>query len=228
MGVWLNTFRTEHKNATLPNGETVKVYAYKFLCRAGDEDDGIWSRGGRRAGLLQSQMSTAVEKFFELKPTYAASVYNDEWNGLVVRKGLKGAIWYDTEDFATETVGFLEKIGRSWHVVDRQLQEDYPMIAGHTFTRQYTERVVDGKIVRTTNFYRFQATGVQMTEAQMVEWQATAVPEYVASCEANQAKLNRLADEAAAARKAKLDAKDKEIAAARDRLNQLTLERSSL
>jgi hypothetical protein len=225
MGVYLNTFRTSHKTAT-HNGQPIKVYAYRYLCKAGDEDRGF-SRSDRRAHLMQASMEHASKLFDDHKPQFAALVYEERWENAIVMSGPKGACHYDSESFGTGVVGFLVKQKRKWVVTTERQSSDHPFALGLPVTRQYTEQIVEGRIVQIAKSYTF-SNGVEMNKEQFEDWKAKAEPEYVAKCLQKQAEQTRLNEEAAAARQAKIASKDVEINDTRQRLNQLKQERAAI
>jgi hypothetical protein len=225
MGVYVNTFRTDHKVVEI-NGQRVKVYAYRYLCRHGDEDP--W-RSTRRSRLLQASIEGSAQRFAEHKPTFAGLVHENDWTNTVVYSNPKGGVWYDTEAFPGEAiVGFLIRKGRGWTLQTERRGEDFPFAAGYKFTRRYTQRVVAGDIQRTNDVYICQANNVEMTEAQFLEWKAKAEPEYLAACQKLADDRKREEEQVAAARQARLTAKDTEIADATRRLQELQIQRAAI
>jgi hypothetical protein len=231
MGVYINTFRTEHKNASF-DMKTVKVYAFRYLCRMDDADDSF-GRKTRRTALLKSNMQKAGEKFDEIKPEYVALVHEDSWENATVVTGAKSGVNYDTEGIGETVVGFMHLIRRGggrrfWSISSVRYGADHPMALGVRFRREYLERVVDGKIVRVNQKYRDEVDGVEFTEEQFQAWKTANEPWYLEACQ-------RAADEqakkdaaAAAVRQAKIAAKDAEITEAQNRLNQLRQERAAI
>jgi hypothetical protein len=228
MGVYINTFRTSHKMAEF-NGQRIKVYAFKYLCLLQDADD-HWGERKRRAALMQSNMEQARAKFEEHKPAFIGLVHEDDWEDAVIHSDPKAGVWYDTEGIpAGPVIGFLKlKEGRrKWFISLERRGEDFPFALGTRFTRRYIERVVNGEIVRTNLLY-IAPNAVQMTEEQFLKWKELNEPDYLAACQRYMDEQKRLETEAAAARKARADAKDSEIAAATQHLQQLQRERASV
>lgn len=231
MGVYLNTFRTEHKTA-LFNGEPVKVFAYRFLCRANDIDD-FWGERKRHSALLRSQCERATEKFDTLKPIYAVEIHEDSWDGARVYTALPGASHYDTEALSSQQVGFLRQLpgghrkNGGWVITGERHAENNPIYCGLTFTRRYVERVALGvPYSLTVKSYQCQLNGAELTPAQFEAWKVTAEVEYLAKCQAAQVERDTKAAERAKLIQAKRDAKNVEIQAARERVTELERERS--
>lgn len=187
MGVYLNTFRTEHKTA-LFNGQPVKVYAYRYLCKAQDVDDWGNPWGKKSARLLRVQCDQAGKRFDTLKPVYATEVFEDRWEGLVYIN-LRGALHYDTEALTKEPVGFLRQLpGRGgWIISNERHDEDSPMHCGLTVRRAYVEHVALGVPYSLTVKSWTFSNGVVFTPDQFEGWLAVEQPKYVASCLAAQA-----------------------------------------
>lgn len=228
MGVYLNTFRTEHRNAWLDSKTFVVVHAMKYLCRAGDEDT-VFAHDRKHAKLLQTNIDGCTSRFNEIKPTHIALVHKDDWEGAVVHANPTSAVYYDSDPFpAGPIVGFLaRKGGRGWTISTSKMGQDRPMYCGLQVDRVYIEEIVDGKIVRTNQKYRF-SNGVEMTEEQFQAWHAKAQPEYLAACQKARDEEQKRSDEAAAAKQQKLAAKDAEITAAMDNINKLRQERQHI
>lgn len=233
MGVYLNTFRTESKTA-LFNGEPVKVFAYRFLCRANDAEPGIFSRNSRRANLLQAQCEQAAKRFDAHKPAFAACVFEDSWDGVTIYANPKGACHYDTEGLTKEPIGFLcqlpgkrayDKGAKGWVITGERHGEDNPMVAGLTVRRSYIERLHAGAYSLTPKSYRF-SNGTVFTPDQFAAWRVTAEAEYLAACQRAQEAQAAKDAETARLRQVKVDAKNAEILAARETLAKLERERT--
>lgn len=232
MGVYLNTFRTEHKTALL-NGEKVKVYAYRYLCRSGDEEP-CWSNGYRRhAAMMRAQCERAQNKFDKIKPQYAVGVCDDnEWAGIVYTD-LPGALHYDDGSLGKTMVGFLRALPRGYVISpEYHGQNDNFMCCGHSFIRRYVDIIEDNQIKRRIKSYYCKAEMAEITPEQFDAWRDKYEPAYLAECK-------RINDEAEAARKkaaedhakavqAKKEAKDAEIRAARESLARLEQERMAI
>lgn len=226
MSVYLYTFRTENKTA-LFEGNPIKVYAYRFLCRAQDID-GYSYHDNRRRRLLQSNTERASNLFDHLKPAFIATIHDDNWDGAIVYAGPKGACWYDSDPWNLKAVGFLRKHGKGYIVFPEKNGEDYPIFCGHTFSRRYVEYVDDGEVGRTILGYTCHTNGANLTPAQFEEWRTQAEPAYLAECQKKREEREAADAEASRIRQEKLAAKDKEITEARERLNALTHERAMI
>lgn len=230
MGVYLNTFRTEHKTA-LFDGQQVKVYAYRFLCRANDIDD-FWGERKRRSALLRSQCEQASNRFDAIKPAFAVGIFEDSWDGARVYTDLKGGSHYDTEALSAQAVGFLRQLpgkraNGGWVITGERHGEDSPIYCGLTFARRYVERVALGvPYSMTVKSYRCQMNGAELTPAQFDAWRVTAEVEYLAKCQAAQVERDAQATESAKLVQAKRDAKNAEIQTARERVTELERERT--
>lgn len=149
MGVYINTFRTEHKKVSF-EGAQVNVHAFRYLCRANDADS-CFGANARRARLLQSNMEKASERFDKIKPTYAAHVHDKDWNDVTVVTDIKSGVNIDTDSIG-KIVGFLWKSKRGgWTISFTRFGKDFVIKDGNRYAREYTERVVDGAVVKTTD-----------------------------------------------------------------------------
>lgn len=227
MSVYLYTFRTENKTA-LFDGNPIKVYAYRFLCKAQDIDGLTDWDYSKRKKLLQVNAARSADLFAEHKPAFIATVHDDNWNGAVVYADPKGALWYDSDPWTLKAVGFLRKHGKGYVIFPEKNGEDYPIFCGHTFSRRYVEYVDDGEVERTIRGYICHANGANLTPAQFEEWRTQAEPAYLAECQKKREERKAADAEASRIRQEKLAAKDKEIAEARERLNALTHERAMI
>lgn len=231
MGVYLNTFRTDHKTA-LYNGEPVKVYAFRFLCKAQDVDNWGNPWGRKSATLLRSQCEQAQARFDTHKPAFVISAGDkgDEWGGIVYANPT-GACHYDTEALTKEPVGFLKQLpgkhaNGGWVITGEQHGEDNPMYCGLTVRRAYVERVARGvPYSMTVKSYRF-SNGTVFTPDQFEAWKVEAEKVYVANCQKAQAEREAKDAETARQVQAKRYAKNAEIQTARERVAQLEHERT--
>ncbi len=242
MGVYLNTFRTEFKTA-LFQGQPVKVFAFRFLCKAQDVDDYASPYGRKSAALLRSQCDRAQSRFESIKPAFACQVADithagtDSWEGIVYANP-KGACHYDTEALTKEPVGFLVKVvgsqayangAKGWVITgERHGEVCGIMVAGHKFTRRHVERIHGGKYSQTVKSYRCETNGAELTPEAFEAWREKAQVEYVTNWE--KAETERKAKETAFALRVqeRRDAKNAEIQAARDLLARLESERAQI
>lgn len=227
MSVYLYTFRTDHRNAWLDSKTFVAVYAMKYLCHAGDEDDGF-GRSNKRAKLLRTNIDGCTSRFNQMKPTHIALVHENDWENAVVHINPTSAVWYDTDPFtAGGVVGFLKRQGTKWVISPERTGSDTPGACGLKVTRNYVERVVDGKIARTNVSYVF-TNGTTFTEEQFEAWKAVEEPKYLLALQNQRDQQAEEARVRAAAKQEKLTAKDAEIATAEATLSKLRQERQQI
>ena len=100
------------------------------------------------------------------------------------------------------------------------------MVFGHTFSRRYTERIVEGKLTQTVLDYVCLTNDALFTPTRFEAWREHFTPIYLANIKRAQEEQAAKDAEASAARQAKLASKDKEITEARERLTALTHERA--
>lgn len=111
MGVYVYLFsKTSPINATLPTGDKVPLYRYRYgfkpsLFRDSSQQD-------------QSMMDRAVSAFKQQNRIRDYAFIGDKpKEGLVVYTHLTTGVYADTSDYQGIRVGWLAKKGRSWTVV---------------------------------------------------------------------------------------------------------------
>ena len=120
MGTYVYTFRKATRNI-LVDGVTATVqhlaYAYK--------PNYSFSTGARYERFVATMESHAQRSFEDYDGGYIiiADVKENgkrpDINGYVVYKGLKRSLWYDSNDHGMEEVGYLKKVGRSYHLIKK-------------------------------------------------------------------------------------------------------------
>src|ERR1035441_7616212 len=85
MGTYVYGLSGDFKNASL-NGQKVRVCAYRFLYK--ESFDGPSQR-------LRKKAQRAEERLDRLNPAYAATVHEQEWDGVIVYEGPKLGTWAD-------------------------------------------------------------------------------------------------------------------------------------
>jgi hypothetical protein len=150
MGTYTSTFRSDFKKATI-NGETVKVYPYRFLCRPQDFSPSFWGEDKRRAALLVGR-ATAAEKAFERhQPKYVTYVCDDikgheSWDRAHVWANPISASYTDSRPFPAEAIGYLKVVGRKLEIVATMDETDtIPHLPGGPITRITHWSIKDGK-----------------------------------------------------------------------------------
>jgi hypothetical protein len=224
MGVYIYTFRTENKKAQF-NGEAVSVYASKYLCRLGDEDNG-WNRPTKRGRLLRASMDRAGQLFDKINPKFIAGVHGKDWEGVTVYSNPTGAIWYDTDPMEGAPVGFLTKKGGSWQIVSVVKRENNPIFCGVTVKQVYLDRITNGERTQT-NLY-FVVDGKTLSPKAFGEWKAGVEAVWHEEYKAKELARQRDAEAAAAEHAAKMAVMDTQLAELDARVIELNRQRAAL
>ena len=138
MGTYVHGLSGDFKIASL-NGQKVRVCAYRFLYK--ESFDGPSQR-------LRKKTQRAEERHERLNPAYAATVHEQEWDGVIVYEGPKLGTWADVRPLPSRggPIGFLVKIGKRWEIRPRCILTEEEQFGKIKIPRQVQQRIDDGKL----------------------------------------------------------------------------------
>jgi hypothetical protein len=202
----------------------VTVYAYRFLCRLGDNED-RWGKWTPRARMLKAHTERAIERFETVKPRFVAGVFENNWDGANVYSNPKGAVWYDCDAFPGTLIGFLAKRGHNWAITTSFVRQTGHIVAGQTVIHNYLSIVENGEYKEQDVSYVVDDR--TMTPAEFLLWKVPAVNAYLDKCQREQNERARQNEIAAAQRRQKQAELDAQIAAKLNELEELRKQRNA-